>query len=154
MVIAVSSMAYILAETNTKNPNFNEGKDHHPWVAYGASNTANSLATIALKERYDRIVPLTIGPGMAHDSQLLVNIKADEELWTERKDVPQTVFVSMQQGVAPSLLAVLDPSLRDRAGYFFKECQITEPLLYTSGKNEALKLWELRGKLVGEKFAG
>ncbi len=69
VVINVSSMAYTLAETNTEDPNFNNGTDYHAWIAYGRSKTANILFTIALAEKYSgNIVPLTTDPG----SKLLV----------------------------------------------------------------------------------
>lgn len=99
---------------------------------------------------------------MAHDSQLLVNSAVDEAFLgegmklaasrMEGKDVPQTVLVSMQQGIASALLAALDPSLREKGGSFIKECNVVEPLSYATDREEARKLWALSEKLVGEKF--
>ena len=64
----MSSMAYTLAEANTSDPNFDEGREYAPWVAYGRSKTANILGTVGLKEKYgDVIVPITIDPGCEFD---------------------------------------------------------------------------------------
>ncbi len=99
---------------------------------------------------------------MAHDSQLLVNSGVDEEflgegikLATSRVpggQMPPITLVSMQQAVASTLLAALDPRLRMKSPTFIKECQVMDPLPYATDKTEALKLWSLSEKLVGEKF--
>ncbi|KAJ4289877.1 hypothetical protein N0V90_011210 [Kalmusia sp. IMI 367209] len=163
IVLNVASMAYTLAEASTDDPNFNEGKNYSAWVAYGRSKTANILFTWALAEKYGgKLVSLVADPGMAHDSQLLVNSAVDEEFLAEGfkiaaermkgQQVPKTVLVSMQQGVATQLRAVLDPSLRASAPAFLKESNIIPVLSYANDKGEALKLWNWSEKVVGESF--
>jgi hypothetical protein len=68
------------------------------------------------------------------------------------ENVPETVLVSMQQGITTALLAALDPGLRQSAPAFIKECRIISALPYATDKGEALKLWSLSEKLVGEAF--
>lgn len=99
---------------------------------------------------------------MAHDSQLLVNSGVDEaflaegvkiaEARMEGKPVPELVLVSMQQGIASALLAALEPKLRGKAPAFVKECNVIDVLPYASDTSEALWLWSLSEKLVGEKY--
>jgi hypothetical protein len=99
---------------------------------------------------------------VAHDSQLLVNSDVDEEFLAEGfklaaermkgQKVPETVLVSMQQGIATALLASLDQNLRASAPAFLKECNIIPALPYATDKTEALKLWSLSERLVGETF--
>ena len=99
---------------------------------------------------------------VAHDSQLLVNSAVDEEFLGEGfriagermkgKDVPKTVLVSMQQGVASQLRASLDPSLEAAAPAFVKESNIIPVLPYASDMGEARKLWSLGEELAGESF--
>jgi hypothetical protein len=99
---------------------------------------------------------------VAHDSQLLVNSDIDEEFLVEGiklaaermkgENVPETVLVSMQQGITTALLAALDPRLRRSAPAFIKECHIIPALPYATDKGKALKLWSLSEKLVGEAF--
>ncbi|KAF2704087.1 NAD(P)-binding protein [Pleomassaria siparia CBS 279.74] len=164
IVVNVSSTAYTLAETNTDDPNFNDGKDYHPWVAYGRSKTANILFTYALAEKYrGDLVSLVADPGMAHDSQLLVNNAVDDafladgiKLAGERMPPghppPMPTLVSMQQAIATGLRAALDPELKASAPAFLKECNIASTLPYAHDKAEALKLWHLSEKLVRERF--
>ncbi|KAF2492612.1 NAD(P)-binding protein [Lophium mytilinum] len=157
VVINVSSMAYTLAEVNTEDPNFNDGKDYAAWVAYGRSKTANVLFTYGLAARY----------GDKFSSFLLANSVVDPEFLgegfklsgsrtakfaAEGKEIPPTVPVSMQQSVATALMAALDPSLKAKSPAFLKECNIIEPLPYATDKDEVLKLWAVSEKLVGEKF--
>lgn len=99
---------------------------------------------------------------VAHDSQLLVNSAVDEEFLAEGfaiaaermkgQQVPKTVLVSMQQGVATQLRAVLDTSLRANAPAFLKESNIIPVLPYANDKGEALKLWSWSERIVGESF--
>ena len=99
---------------------------------------------------------------VAHDSQLLVNSAVDEEFLGEGfkiaaermrgQEVPKTVLVSMQQGVASQLRAILDPSMSAEAPAFVKESNIIPVLPYASDKGEALKLWDLAEKLAGQSF--
>ena len=65
--------------------------------------------------------------------------------------MPPITLVSLQQAVAATLLAALDSSLHEKSPAFIKECQIMEPLPYATDKAEALKLWALSEKLVGDK---
>ena len=54
--------ATILVYLPTKIPQ--EGKDYHPWAAYGRSKTANILFTYALAEKYGgKLVSLVTDPG-------------------------------------------------------------------------------------------
>ncbi len=99
---------------------------------------------------------------MAHDSQLLINSGVDEEFLNEGiklamsrvpgGQMPPITLVTMQQAVASTLLAALDPSLHEKSPAFIKECQLMEALPYATDKVEALKLWALSERLVGEKF--
>ncbi|KAF4632421.1 hypothetical protein G7Y89_g5705 [Cudoniella acicularis] len=47
-IVNVTSMAYFIAEVDTKDPNFGNDKTYHPWRAYGLSKTANILFTYSL----------------------------------------------------------------------------------------------------------
>jgi hypothetical protein len=99
---------------------------------------------------------------VAHDSQLLVNSAVDQEFLAEGmkiagermkgQKVPENVLVSMQQAVATALRAALDPSLRESAPAFLKECNIIPALPYATDKAEASTLWRLSERLVGEDF--
>ena len=99
---------------------------------------------------------------MSHDSQLLINSGVDEAFFGEAlklaaermkgQELPETVLVNMQQGIATQLRIALDPSLRESAPAFLKECNIIPVLPYANDKGEALKLWSLSEKLAGESF--
>ncbi|KAH7122650.1 short-chain dehydrogenase [Dendryphion nanum] len=160
VVVNVSSMAYLLADAEMGDVNFDEGKDYHGWIAYARSKTANILFTYALAEKYGgELKALVIDPG---SNQLLTNSDVDEAFLqkgfkihvdrTKGVEVPETVLVTMEQGIATLMIAALDPTLEQKAPAFLKECNIIEPLPYAKDQDVALKLWALSEKLVDEQF--
>ncbi|KAH6662843.1 short-chain dehydrogenase [Halenospora varia] len=162
-IVNVTSSAYFIAEVNTEDANFEEGKTYSPWVAYGRSKTANILFSyslgIALKEK--EVTALAADPGMVLGTQLLANNGVDEELFAagheifkERNGIepPELPRVTHQQGVATILLAALDPCMKEPAPCFLKECNPFPVMPYASDMEIAGKLWALSEKLVGTKF--
>jgi hypothetical protein len=98
------------------------------------------------------------------ESQFLPNAGIDEGWFAEGnelnearkkqigKPIPETVPVSLQQGVSTSLLVALNPELRDKAPAPFKECAVMPLLDYACDKNEYSRLWAVSEKLIGENF--
>lgn len=163
VVVNVSSTAYVVAETDTADPNFSGGAGYDAWVAYGRSKTANILFTYALARKYQgRLAALVADPGMAHGSNLLANAGVDEAFLAEgvelarrrlgAREMPAVEVVSMQQGIASVARCVLDAGLRGEAPAFVKECEVRDVLPYARDEGEAEKLWGLSERLVGEEF--
>jgi hypothetical protein len=57
---------------------------------------------------------------------------------------------NLGQGCATTLVAALDPAIND--GAYLRDCNISEPKSWAREEEDALKLWELSEKLVGENF--
>lgn len=96
------------------------------------------------------------------ETKLAENAGVDEALFaegfalfaalTEDGKPPEIPVVSSQQGVAPSLVAALDPSFRAKAPALVKECQVIDVLPQAKDSEEVKTLWDASEKLVGEKF--
>lgn len=55
-IVNVSSYGHVFANVDFDDPTFADGKTYNPWVAYGASKTANILFTVELNKRFGNIV--------------------------------------------------------------------------------------------------
>lgn len=164
-IVNVSSGAYALAEVNTEDPNFDDGKTYNGWIAYARTKTAAISLAFALAERLHGkgVAAFAADPGMVFESQLQSNSGVDQEYFKEGhalavernggKELPPPSIVSLQQGIASYLLASLDPSLREQAPAYIKEGAVSEVFPYASDKDVATGLWNLSEKLVGQKFA-
>ncbi|KAK7178809.1 cytochrome P450 [Paraphaeosphaeria sporulosa] len=119
LVLNVTSMAYVLAEVNTVDPNFDEGRLYDPWVAYGRSKAANILFSHSVSEKYKArgVISVAVDPGMIFDTKLQENSGVDHdfmlkgfELATERNNgeaPPHEPPVSLEQGSGALLVGVL-----------------------------------------------
>lgn len=164
VVVNISSSGYTYDAVDTQDPNFNEGKDYNPWMAYGRAKTANILFSVAIAERfgYKGVASFAVDPGMVGGTNIMANSGADIKLMQQRveiavarnggKPLPPYQKVGVQQGCAGAVLASLDTSLRESSPAFLEECAIVPTLPYASDKDIAEKLWKLSEKLVGQAF--
>ncbi|KAH8654540.1 hypothetical protein BGZ60DRAFT_435668 [Tricladium varicosporioides] len=165
-IVNVGSLGYQLAEANLDDPNFQGGKTYNPWKAYGQAKTAQTLfnTLIAKKLNSRNVAVLIVQPGVTLESKLLENSGVDQELFgnayklaIERNDgnpLPPQIMVTLQQCAGVVLLAALDPSLREHSGAFLVERKIyTQTKDYATSETNALKLWKLSERLVGEEFS-
>ncbi|KAH8893103.1 putative short-chain dehydrogenase [Thozetella sp. PMI_491] len=164
VVANVSSNAYVLAEVNLDDPNFQHGETYNGWLAYGQSKTANILFTVALANRANKlgIVAFAVDPGIILETSLQENSAITQEYFMSGFEIatqrnggippPQHPPVSINQGTAVLLWSVLDPALRKSSGSWLQECQIRSARDYATNADYAEKLWNLSETLVGQKF--
>ncbi|THV52704.1 hypothetical protein BGAL_0071g00120 [Botrytis galanthina] len=160
-IVNLSSMGWSLGEVKFDDYNFNDGKDYDRWSAYGQSKAANILFTVELAKRLRSkgvqafaVHPGVIGTNLARD----LDPSKDYGTMTERfisrgyikMDAPS--WKTLEGGTSATLVAALDPALKDHSGVYLADCQVTETAEYTTNPEYAERLWALSEKLVGQKF--
>ncbi|KAK3686470.1 hypothetical protein LTR37_019789 [Vermiconidia calcicola] len=144
-----------------------ENKSYLPLDGYNRSKVANVLFGIAanewLYEKYG-ILTLAVHPGVI-ETELGRNFST-EQLESIKAMIDKGIFTykTLGAGASTSLIAALDPGLRNGVGQtlngsenwgsYLADCQISnqaDPRSVSSG--EAEKLWALSETLVGEAFA-
>jgi len=161
-VVNLSSMGWGLGEVRFDDYNFNNGKDWEKWTAYGQSKTANILFArgLAKKLKAKGIQAFSLHPGGIN-----TNLGREVDFEGEMGDlvkmfndrgyvkVDSMDFKDLAQGTSTTLVAALDPALKDHSGAFLWDCQIKETAEYTTKPEYVEKLWELSERIVGEKFS-
>ncbi|KAK6601162.1 short-chain dehydrogenase reductase family [Botrytis cinerea] len=161
-IVNLSSQGWSLGEVRFDDYNFNDGKDYDRWSAYGQSKAANILFTVELAKRLKSkgvqafaIHPGVIDSNLSRDLDPATDYGAMAERFTSRGYIKMDgpfVWKSLEQGTSTTLVAALDPALKDHSGVYLSDCQITETAEYTTNPDYAERLWELSEKLVGQKF--
>lgn len=123
VVVNVTSRGFMLSDPEWDNVDFDDGKTYHGWVGYGRSKLANVHFSLALAKRAEKlgVASYSVHPGLVLETQLAPNSAVDQEwfaegfkLATERSNgnLAEQIPVSLQQGAATAVWALLDTSLR------------------------------------------
>ncbi|KAI0022616.1 hypothetical protein F4780DRAFT_733698 [Xylariomycetidae sp. FL0641] len=122
-----------------------------PLVAYGQSKTANILFTLQLQKHFKTtgIASYAVHPGSVvsnlgreHDDEVAEAISKLSKYWK-----------SSDEGASTSLVAALDPALKEPRGLYLDNCQFCECADFAKDPEVAERLWHLSEELVGEKFS-
>ncbi|ETN39037.1 uncharacterized protein HMPREF1541_07079 [Cyphellophora europaea CBS 101466] len=165
-VVNTSSNGYGVSPVLFDDPSFANGKTYHPWIAYGQSKTANILFTLSLADRLKEqgVASFALNPGLILESHLQDAVTPDMfaqgvALYTEvygarGRDVPTLDPPKpLAAAAGTTLVALLDPAIRDRSGGFISDCKFRDDLEdYATDAKQAEQLWELSEKLVGKKY--
>ncbi|MGE5286753.1 MAG: SDR family NAD(P)-dependent oxidoreductase [Micromonosporaceae bacterium] len=115
-MVCLSSRAHRRSDIDFDDPNYRH-RPYEPWQAYGQSKTANALFAVSFTDRHqaDEITANAVMPG-AISTGLQAHLSEDELRglgWTESGGtlVPGPGWVSVKQGAATTMWAVLAPEL-------------------------------------------
>ncbi|TEY46849.1 hypothetical protein BOTCAL_0312g00060 [Botryotinia calthae] len=161
-IVNLSSNGWALGEVRLDDYNFNDGKDYDKWSGYGQSKAANILFTVELAKRLKGkgVQAFAVHPGaiitnLGRYLDMEKDLSSVQERFASRgyKDMSGPFYwKSLESGTSTTLVAALDPALKDHSGVFLSDCQITETAEYTTNPDYAERLWVLSEKLVGQKF--
>ncbi|KAF5868470.1 putative short-chain dehydrogenase protein [Botrytis fragariae] len=161
-IVNLSSMGWSLGEVRFDDYNFSDGKDYDKWSAYGQSKSANVLFTVELAKRLKSkgVHAFAVHPGVIITNLVReMDPEKDYGSMTERFNSRGHIkmdgsfpWKSLEAGTSTTLVAALDPALKDHSGTYLADCQIAETADYTTNPDYAERLWALSEKLVGQKF--
>lgn len=156
-VINLTSDGYCICPFRPDNINFDDGKSYHPFSAYGQSKTANILFTKALAKR--GITSFAVHPGVIFSTSLAKSLDMsllDTIDEVAKQNTGQALTIgeakNIEQGVATTIRAVIDPEIAKDSGSYMVDCQVEDVREYAKDEEMVEKLWALSEQLVGEKF--
>lgn len=167
-IVQLSSQGHLVQPYELSNWNFCGGATYHPWSAYSQADTscilfARELARRAKKKGY-AVGVFSANPGFVLDSNIHGGLPPEHMADGIRKyrefhgGVPCGLdegVLTLEQGPATPLVAVLDPRLVGHEGQYISDCE-ARPWdgmeAYTKDDRLAAELWELDELLVGQKF--
>lgn len=164
-IVNLTSLGHKLGPVRFDDYNFSNGAAYDGWSGYGQSKTANILFSVALanKLRDKKIFSFAVHPGGIYTTNLathLQDIHAELDACnavalknTGRQfpigaDPPK----SIEQGVATTLVATLDPRIEAQSGSYLADAKVEPAYEYATDPANAERLWKLSEELVGEKF--
>ncbi|KAH8599220.1 putative retinol dehydrogenase 12 [Bisporella sp. PMI_857] len=161
-IVNVSSWGHLRSGIRFGDLDFNDGKEYDVWEAYGQAKTANILFSVALSER--GIKSFAVHPGSIASG--LQKFMTDDVAEEGLKSLLELGFQipkrkTLQQGVATTLRAALDPELEvkekeGRLWVYLSDCQVVrnENSVRADSLNveQSRRLWELSEEMIGEKF--
>jgi NAD(P)-dependent dehydrogenase (short-subunit alcohol dehydrogenase family) len=168
-VVVLSSAAHVWTNVDLDDINW-EGRPYDPWLAYGASKTANILFAVELNRQFAHqgIVANAVHPGRVGGTKLSRSIEPE---WSstlpaiskapidDPSDPAAALPKNLAQGAATTVWAALDPQFAQRGGNYLYDCRIG-PLWreddprrgvrpYALDPERAKRLWEISERLVG-----
>lgn len=156
-IVNLTSIGYKVGPFRPDDYNFGDGSNYDEWSGYGQSKTANILFTKGLAAR--GLVSFAVHPGTIMTTNLSAGMdmslfgKIDE---ASRKNTGQGFEIdaekSVEQGVATTIVAAIDPRIVSQSGSYMANCQIEDVSDYAKDPTQVQKLWDLSEKLIGEKF--
>ena len=128
-IVILSSAAHGIADVDLDDPGF-EHSEYDAWVAYGRSKSANALHALALSQRLDGVLSLSVHPGGIRTNlgrhlnddlmnQMLDRAKERAEASGESGGMQ---FKSIPQGAATQVLAATSPDLVGHNGVYLADC--------------------------------
>jgi NAD(P)-dependent dehydrogenase (short-subunit alcohol dehydrogenase family) len=126
------------------------GETYVPFVAYGQSKTANVLLSVYLNQKLSGVGVQSLA---THPGSIWTDLSRnlDEKHANIIKNT-SSFWKDLDQGAATTLVAALDPKLRDSEAMYMADCQFKEPAAWASDVIAAERLWKLSEDIVGEKF--
>lgn len=178
-VVNLSSFGHQMAPFNFDDPNF-EHREYETLQGYGQSKTANNLFTVELDERGRKVGvrAYAVHPGSVYGTDL--GREAPVELFKQMgtHDAAGNIFPEVErklktvpQGAATSVWCATSPLLETNGGVYCEDADIAEldngniehrydePATlrgvkqYSLDKENAKRLWELSGEMIGFSFA-
>jgi len=163
-IVILSSAAHGIADVDLDDPGF-ERSDYDAWVAYGRSKSANALHALALSQRLDGVLSLSVHPGGImtnlgrHLNDDLMNQMLDRA--KERAEASDESggmqFKSIPQGAATQVWAATSPDLVGHDGAYLADCGLGVEggnigrdgfAPYIADAATAGRLWELSEQLL------
>ncbi len=128
-IVILSSAAHGIADVDLDDPGF-EHSEYDAWVAYGRSKSANALHALALSERLDGVLSLSVHPGGImtnlgrHLNDDLMNQMLDraKERAEAAGESGGMQFKSIPQGAATQVWAATSPDLVGHDGAYLADC--------------------------------
>jgi len=163
-IVMLSSAAHGIADVDLDDPGF-EQSEYDAWVAYGRSKSANALHALALSERLDGVLSLSVHPGGImtnlgrHLNDDLMNQMLDraKERAEASGESGGMQFKSIPQGAATQVWAATSPDLVGHNGAYLADCGLGVEggnigrngfAPYISDVATAGRLWELSEQLL------
>lgn len=156
-VVNLTSDGYLVCQFKPDDINFSDGKSYDPFSGYGQSKTANILFTKGLAKR--GVTSFAVHPGVIFGTGLSEGM--DFSLFdtigeiTKRNTGQDFVMgkpKNVEQGVATTIRAAVDPGLVGESGSYLADVQVEDVRGHAKDQELVEKLWELSEQLVGEKF--
>ena len=128
-IVILSSAAHGIADVDLDDPGF-EHSEYDAWVAYGRSKSANALHALALSERVDGVLSLSVHPGGImtnlgrHLNDDLMNQMLDraKERAEASGESGGMQLKSIPQGAATQVWAATSPDLAGHNGVYLADC--------------------------------
>lgn len=160
--IILSSTGHRYGEPDLSNLNL-EGK-YHPWVAYGASKTANLWTSNEIERRYGSkgLHSWAVQPGSVM-TNLAQHLPEEQVQGMAASKEFMAMLKNPEQGAATSVWGAVAKELEGRGGGYLDDCQemgaVKEPAgMYDSGtgawtydEEKEAKLWKVSLESVGLK---
>ncbi|MFK8025893.1 MAG: SDR family NAD(P)-dependent oxidoreductase [Ilumatobacter sp.] len=156
-VINLSSAGHRFGDVDLTDPNF-EQRPYDPWVAYGASKTANVLFSVELDRRHGSsgIRSIAVHPGGIHTDlgrHMTPEVRANLQERIKQSNPQEFSWKSIPQGAATTVWAATSEQFRDFGGVYCEDCHVAEVvdpaegsdgvLAYAVDPQRAEELWEL-----------
>ena len=130
-IVILSSAAHGMADVDLDDPNF-EHTAYDAWVAYGRSKSANALHALALSQRLDGVLSLSVHPGgimtnlgrHLNDDLLQQMLDRAKERSAAAGESGGMQFKSIPQGAATQVLAATSADLVGHNGAYLADCGV------------------------------
>ena len=166
-VVCLSSTGHKLSPIRWGDIHFTK-EPYNKWVAYGQSKTANSLFAVELDARLkdDGVRAFAVHPG-GIVTPLQRHLDQEEMIalgWLgpdgELSEMAKQMFKTPEQGASTTVWAATSAMLDGEGGVYCENCEIAmlggdasprwaEVQPYAVDKNEAARLWEETGRMIG-----
>jgi len=158
-VVNVTSDGYTIGPFRPADYNFSNGRAYDPWSGYGQSKTANILFTKGLAKR--GVTSFVVHPGVIFGTNLSGGME-DQNSFNQIDEITRKNMghgfemdepKSIEQGIATTLVAALDPNIVGESGSYLANCSVSEPVAeYARDPKIIDELWKVSEGIVGGKF--
>ena len=130
-IVILSSAAHGISDVDLDDPNF-EHTAYDAWVAYGRSKSANALHALALSQRLEGVLSLSVHPGgimtnlgrHLNDDLLQQMLDRAKERSAAAGESGGMQFKSIPQGAATQVLAATSAELVGHSGAYLADCGV------------------------------
>ncbi|KAJ4351416.1 uncharacterized protein N0V89_006758 [Didymosphaeria variabile] len=133
-------------------PMFTKGQEgaYNGYISYGQAKTANILFSVELSKllKEKGIVSYAVHPGSIWTG-MSRNLDADGEAAIR---ATSSFWKNHDQGASTTLVAALDPALKEPKGILLHDCQLFDAAPFATDEENAKRLWALSEKLVKRDF--
>lgn len=155
-IVNLSSAGHRFGDVDLDDVNF-EHRPYDPWIAYGASKTANVLFSVELERRFGPlgVHALAVHPGGIHTDlgrHMTADLLAEIQDRIVQSNPAGFEWKSVSQGAATTVWAATTAEFADRGGVYCEDCHeanVVEPddgvngvLAYAVDAERAALLWE------------